>query len=198
MGVKTGSLIAGAGLTSVIIGIGAQSTVGDILSGLFIIFEGHFRVGDIVSINGWTGIIKEIGMRTMTIESTGYSTDYKNQRIINNSDFKDVTNLSRNPSYAVSDIAVPVDADVELIRKLFEAHKTELCDYLDNILEKPVFDGVLDYGDYYKRVRFRVLCEEYDRSGNATLLTRFMGRILEENKLILNVDVFHTKPNRTV
>lgn len=195
LGVKTGSLIAGAGLTSVIIGIGAQSTVGDILSGLFIIFEGHFRVGDIVSINGWTGIIKEIGMRTMTIESTGYSTDYKNQRIINNSDFKDVTNLSRNPSYAVSDIAVPVDADVELIRKLFEAHKTELGNYLDNILDEPVFDGVLDYGDYYKRVRFRVLCEEYDRSGNATLLTRFMGRILEENKLILNVDVFHTKPN---
>lgn len=198
LGVKTGSLIAGAGLTSVIIGIGAQSTVGDILSGLFIIFEGHFRVGDIVSINGWTGIIKEIGMRTMTIESTGYSTDYKNQRIINNSDFKDVTNLSRNPSYAVSDIAVPVDADVELIRKLFEAHKTELSNYLDNILDEPIFDGVLDYGDYYKRVRFRVLCEEYDRSGNATLLTRFMGRILEENKLILNVDVFHTKPNRTV
>ncbi|MDO5776116.1 MAG: mechanosensitive ion channel, partial [Eubacteriales bacterium] len=198
LGVKTGSLIAGAGLTSVIIGIGAQSTVGDILSGLFIIFEGHFRVGDIVSINGWTGIIKEIGMRTMTIESTGYSTDYKNQRIINNSDFKDVTNLSRNPSYAVSDIAVPVDADVELIRKLFEAHKTELSNYLDNILDEPVFDGVLDYGDYYKRVRFRVLCEEYDRSGNATLLTRFMGRILEENKLILNVDVFHTRPNRTV
>ena len=196
LGVKTGSLIAGAGLTSVIIGIGAQSTVGDILSGLFIIFEGHFRVGDIVSINGWTGIIKEIGMRTMTIESTGYSTDYKNQRIINNSDFKDVTNLSRNPSYAVSDIAVPVDADVELIRKLFEAHKAELCKYLDNILEEPVFDGVLDYGDYYKRVRFRVLCEEYDRSGNATLLTRFMGRILEENKLILNVDVFHTKLNK--
>ena len=196
LGVKTGSLIAGAGLTSVIIGIGAQITVGDILSGLFIIFEGHFRVGDIVSINGWTGIIKEIGMRTMTIESTGYSTDYKNQRIINNSDFKDVTNLSRNPSYAVSDIAVPVDADVELIRKLFEAHKAELCKYLDNILEEPVFDGVLDYGDYYKRVRFRVLCEEYDRSGNATLLTRFMGRILEENKLILNVDVFHTKLNK--
>ena len=196
LGVKTGSLIAGAGLTSVIIGIGAQSTVGDILSGLFIIFEGHFRVGDIVSINGWTGIIKEIGMRTMTIESTGYSTDYKNQRIINNSDFKDVTNLSRNPSYAVSDIAVPVDADVELIRKLFEAHKAELCNYLDNILEEPVFDGVLDYGDYYKRIRFRVLCEEYDRSGNATLLTRFMGRILEENKLILNVDVFHTKLNK--
>lgn len=198
LGVKTGSLIAGAGLTSVIIGIGAQSTVGDILSGLFIIFEGHFRVGDIVSINGWTGIIKEIGMRTMTIESTGYSTDYKNQRIINNSDFKDVTNLSRNPSYAVSDIAVPVDADVELIRKLFDAHKTELSNYLDNILDEPIFDGVLDYGDYCKRVRFRVLCEEYDRSGNATLLTRFMGRILEENKLILNVDVFHTKPNRTV
>ena len=194
LGVKTGSLIAGAGLTSVIIGIGAQSTVGDILSGLFIIFEGHFRVGDIISINGWTGIIKEIGMRTMTIESTGYYTDYKNQRIINNSDFKDVTNLSRNPSYAVSDIAVPVDADVDLIRKLFETHKTELCNYLNNILEEPVFDGVSDYGDYYKRVRFRVLCEEYDRSGNATLLTSFMGRILEENRLILNVEVFHAKP----
>lgn len=49
-------MIASAGITSVVIGIGAQNTVGDIIAGFFIVLEGHVRIGDWVRVNDFRGI----------------------------------------------------------------------------------------------------------------------------------------------
>ena len=56
--------LTGAGVLALIIGLGSQSLVADILAGIFIVFEGEFQVGDIVIIDGWRGEVREIGMRT--------------------------------------------------------------------------------------------------------------------------------------
>ena len=67
-GVDTATLLASAGILSIAISLGAKDMVGDILAGLFIIFEGEFRVGDIVMIGDWRGTVLEIGVRTTKIE----------------------------------------------------------------------------------------------------------------------------------
>src|SRR5699024_3524145 len=67
-GVDTATLLASAGILSIAISLGAKDMVGDILAGLFIIFEGEFRVGDIVMIGDWRGTVLEIGVRTTKIQ----------------------------------------------------------------------------------------------------------------------------------
>lgn len=88
LGVDTETLLASAGILSLVIGLGAKDLITDILAGLFIIFEGEFQVGDIVSIGDWTGTVLEVGMRTTKIEKEG------NVKIINNGSISNVVNMT--------------------------------------------------------------------------------------------------------
>jgi len=63
LGIKLDSLVLPAGFLAAAIGFGAQNLVRDIVSGLFIVFEGLFAVGDVVSINGVLGEVEEVGLR---------------------------------------------------------------------------------------------------------------------------------------
>ena len=67
-GVQTPTLLAGAGILGLAISFGAQSLMEDIFSGLFIIFERQFEVGDYIEVAGHEGIVKEI---SLTIENEG-------------------------------------------------------------------------------------------------------------------------------
>ena len=67
-GVNTSTLLASAGVLTLVIGLGAQSLVADVVAGLFIVIEGEYLVGDIVVIDGWRGTVKEIGIRTTKVE----------------------------------------------------------------------------------------------------------------------------------
>ena len=62
----------------------------DILSGLFIIFEGEFRVGDIIMVGDWRGTVVEIGVRTTKIEDGA-----QNIKVIRNSNVSDVINMTK-------------------------------------------------------------------------------------------------------
>ena len=63
------SLIAVASVGSVAVGFGAQSIVKDIFAGFFIVLEDQFGVGDIVTIEGKTGTVESISMRTTQLKS---------------------------------------------------------------------------------------------------------------------------------
>lgn len=67
LGVDTATLLASAGLLTFAVSLGAQGIVSDIIAGLFIIFEGEFRVGDIIQVGGQRGTVMEIGVRTTKI-----------------------------------------------------------------------------------------------------------------------------------
>ena len=68
IGVDSASLWASAGIVTLVVGLGAQSLIKDVIAGIFLVFEGEFRVGDIVTVGGWTGTVLEIGIRTTKIE----------------------------------------------------------------------------------------------------------------------------------
>ena len=116
MGVNTAALIASLGILSLIIGFGAQSLIEDVITGLFIILEGQYHVGDIVTIDGFRGTVTSIGIRTTQITDVG-----GNIKIINNSDIRTLVNLSEVKSLATTIISIAYDADLdqaeEVIRK---------------------------------------------------------------------------------
>ncbi|MBQ1878172.1 MAG: mechanosensitive ion channel, partial [Erysipelotrichaceae bacterium] len=70
-GADSANLLASAGILSLVIGLGSQSLIKDVLAGIFIVFEGEFRVGDIVSIGGFRGTVTDIGLRTTKILGEG-------------------------------------------------------------------------------------------------------------------------------
>ena len=93
-----------------IIGLGSQSLVADILAGIFIVFEGEFQVGDIVIIDGWRGEVTEIGMRTTKLIDAGY-----NIKIVNNSEIKTIINQTQELSLAKAYVSVSYGARIEKI-----------------------------------------------------------------------------------
>ena len=95
LGVNTTAVLAGIGIVGLILGFGAQSLIEDIITGAFIIFEGQYVNGDIIILDDFRGTVRNIGVRTTTIEDAG-----GNLKIVNNSDIRNFQNRSRNRSVA--------------------------------------------------------------------------------------------------
>ena len=69
LGVDVTSILAAAGILGVAIGFGAQSLVKDVITGFFLLFENQFSVGENVTVDGFTGIVQELGFRSTRIRS---------------------------------------------------------------------------------------------------------------------------------
>ena len=143
LGADVLTVIAGLGILALVIGFGAQSLIEDIFAGLFILFEGRFYVGDIISVDGFRGTVKSIGIVSTQISDVG-----GNVRIINNSDIRTLTNLSQVTSVAVSIVSIAYGAD--LVKA--EAVIGELCQKLPSMYptiypQPPRYLGVEDLSE---------------------------------------------------
>ena len=131
-GVNTRAIWESVGVITLIIGLGAQSLIADIIAGIFIIFENEYNVGEIVSIDGLRGTVSEIGIRaTKVTDAAG------NIKIINNSDIKNVVNLSRELSLAVVDCEVSYDVPLELVEKVLKDNLPAMKEKIPQIIEGP-------------------------------------------------------------
>lgn len=143
LGVNLAGIFASLGIMSLIIGFGAQSLIEDAVTGIFIIFEGQYQVGDIIVLDGFRGTVKRIGIRTTCIEDSG-----GNQKIVNNSDIRNMQNRSRNSSVAVCDLCISYDADVREVEKVIAATLPKLhAKYSDLFLACPRYVGVESLGE---------------------------------------------------
>ena len=128
-GASVRSLLAAAGIGGIVIGIGAQSLISDIVNGFFFLFEDQFSVGDMIDAGGITGTVESIGLRTTTVRAfTGEVS------VIPNGSIRTLTNYSRTNSLAIVDIPVALSADADAAMKLmrqeagfFEAGKAHSC-----------------------------------------------------------------------
>lgn len=107
LGFDVAAVLASLGILGLVIGFGAQSLIEDVITGLFIVLEGHIQVGDIIAIDDFRGEVTSIGIRTTALVDAG-----GNERIINNSAIKDLTNLSDNQSVAAVIVGISYNADL--------------------------------------------------------------------------------------
>lgn len=119
IGVKITLLLAGSTALLIGIGLGLQQVFKDLISGLFLLFEGNLKLGDVVELDGIIGIVKEIGFRTTKIESRDNII-----LIIPNSKFieENVINWSiieeRTRFYV--EVGVAYGSDVDLVKRILE------------------------------------------------------------------------------
>src|SRR5690606_6681489 len=97
-GVQTTTLLAGAGIVGLALSFGAQSLIEDVISGLFIIFEEQFLIGDVIEIGSFRGVVTDIGIRVTKFEDINGDI-----RTINNSDIRSAINTSSHLSPAICD-----------------------------------------------------------------------------------------------
>lgn len=174
-GIDTKTLLASAGILTLVIGLGAQRLVSDILAGLFIIFEGEFQVGDIVTIGDFRGRVVEIGVRTTKIEDGS-----KNIKIISNSDVCGVINMTREYSYAWVDVGIEYGESLERVENILEKEFPNIRAHLSNIIDGPFYKGVISLGDNSVNIRVMVLCSEADRIQMERDLNREMKLVFDK------------------
>ena len=124
LGVNMGAIIASLGILSLIIGFGAQSLIEDVITGIFILLEGQYHVGDIIAVGDFRGRVINIGIRTTSIMDDGGDV-----KIVNNSDIREMVNLSDEGSYAYITLPISFEEDLE------KAEKT-VYSVLDSMPEK--------------------------------------------------------------
>ncbi|MFW5995763.1 MAG: mechanosensitive ion channel family protein [Halanaerobiaceae bacterium] len=137
------SFLAGAGIVGVALGFGAQTLVKDIINGFFILFEDQFGVGDYIETADVQGVVKQVGLRTTSIESRGGE-----EHIIPNSEIRQVTNYSMDTIRVIVDIGVAYDARSEKVIEVLEKMCQEVAEEKGDIIEEgPTVLGVQELGD---------------------------------------------------
>lgn len=178
VGVDTKTLLASAGILSLVVGLGAKSLVEDILAGLFIIFEGEFRVGDIVTIGDWRGTVIEIGIRTTKVEEGS-----KNIKVISNSQVSGVINMTKFHSYASADIGIEYGESLERVESILEKELPKVKARVKSIQEGPFYKGVVSLADSSVVIRIVAQCAEADRIQLGRDLNRELKILFDNNDI---------------
>lgn len=158
LGVNVSTIIASVGVLALIVGFGAESLIEDVITGLFMLLENQYNVGDIVEVSGFRGVVSNISIRTTAI------TDISgNIKIINNSDMKNILNRSSIISKAASEIAIPYATDLEKLESEIPALMKEIYEKNSDVMKsEPVYLGVQALADSAIVLKFVVEVSESD------------------------------------
>ncbi len=176
LGLDSGSLLASAGVLSLVIGLGAQSLIKDILAGIFIVFEGEFRVGDIVTISGFRGTVMDIGLRTTKIMAGS-----GNIKIFNNSDISGVLNMTKETSIAWITIDIEYGQDIDYVEAVLNRDLPALKEKNTKILDGPSYVGVTELGASGVTIGIMAKCSEKDVRGVNRYLNKEVLQIFYKN-----------------
>lgn len=173
VGVDTATLLASAGILTLAISFGAKDLVTDLLCGLFIIFEGEFRVGDSISVGANTGTVMEIGIRTTKINDGS-----DNVIVLRNSAISNVINRTKLDSFAIVDVNITVGEDLPYIENLFERELPNIATRQPMIIDGPFYRGVVTLTSSEMTLRVMARCSEKNRSALERNLKREMRLLL--------------------
>ena len=156
-GVDTSTLLASAGILALIIGLGAQSLIADIIAGFFIVFEEEYQVGDIITIDGFRGTVADIGIRVTKIIDAG-----GNIKIVNNSDIKSIINQTSELSVAKCVMSIDYDESVERVEVVFKKNLEKIKKNIPGIVEGPIYKGINQLNTSSVDLFFIAKCKEED------------------------------------
>jgi small-conductance mechanosensitive channel len=154
IGVNTGPIMGSVAILGLAISFGSQNLVRDVVNGFFILLENQFAVGDVVTINGKTGSVEKISIRSTWIrQATG------DLHVIPNGGITVVSNLTRGWSKATCEIGVSYNADLAQVKEVINAvGEIMYADeaWREQLDEAPQWIGVTSLGDSSVVVRTQV------------------------------------------
>jgi small conductance mechanosensitive channel len=139
-GVALAPILASAGIVGVAVGFGAQNLVRDFLSGMFMLLEDQYGVGDIVDLGDASGVVETVGLRITTVRDVNGTVWY-----VRNGEIQRVGNKSQGYAVAVLDVPVAhgtdISAAVDLLART-ATERVEKADIADDVMEAPEVLGI--------------------------------------------------------
>ena len=149
IGIDPAPILAAAGLLGLAVGLGAQNLVDDTVSGFFILFENYYLVGDYIKLEKAEGVVEAIELRNTRIRHPNGQL-----QILRNGDIKSITNYSREYIYAVIDVGVAYDSDLDLVYRVLEDVGKDIQQRFPNdVLEPTQVDGLEEFGTLQLMIR---------------------------------------------
>jgi small conductance mechanosensitive channel len=145
LGIEIGPMLAAAGIVGLAFGFGGQYLIRDIITGLFIIMENQYRIGDVININGIGGLVENITLRKTTLRDLNGTVHH-----IPHGEIKTVSNLTKDFSRVNMNLGIAYSSDLEHVITVVNRVGNELADdplFKDSILKPIQFVRVDDFGD---------------------------------------------------
>ena len=157
-GLNPTALMASAGIVSVVVGIGANSLVGDILAGIFLLMEGNVQVGDVVLVGDFRGYVMELGIRMTKL----FDMDNDNVKIIPNNEVRNVVHLTMRTSIVYNEFQIRYEERIEDVERIVR-EELKNAKKSPRILGGPVYIGVSSLGDNGVTMKMETKCHEPNR-----------------------------------
>ena len=139
-GVDVIPAIAGLGIVGLVIGLGAQRMIQDMIAGFFIVFENHYDIGDVVEVKGFRGTVLELGLKSTTLQHwTGHI------QIFSNSQMSPVINFSRFYSQAIITFSVPYETDIRTMSSTLNEALVNFKSNHDDVISNALVLGVTKF-----------------------------------------------------
>ena len=154
IGVNIAPILASAGIIGLAVGFGAQELVRDFISGFFILLENQVRTGDIAIINGTSGLVEDIQLRTITLRDlSGVVHIFQNGKI------DSLSNRTKVWSAAVFDIGVAYKEDAQQVMDIMKKTGEQLKldpEFQDKIIEPIEILGLDQFADSAQVIKARL------------------------------------------
>ena len=177
LGIPMAPLLASAGVGGIALGFGAQALVKDFLSGIFMIAEDQYGVGDHVRIGEVTGTVEEVTLRiTKVRDASGMAWYVRNGEVLT------VGNVSQGWSTAIIDIPVAYDEDPEHVLSLLQGVANDFDvdeNWSDYLLETPKVAGVESIASGTMTLRLTAKCAPNQQLGVQRELRQRAKRVLD-------------------
>jgi moderate conductance mechanosensitive channel len=141
-GVDPMPVLAGAGVAGVAVGLGAQGLITDLVSGLFILWESYFVVGDYVQIGERAGIVESISLRVTSLRD-----DEGRVHIVPNGKIEGIVNYSKGYVAAEVGVRVNYEEDLDKVYAALEEVSGWVAENVSDALEAPEIEGVDDFSE---------------------------------------------------
>ena len=147
-------ILSAAGIVGLAVGFGAQELVRDFISGFFILLEDGIRAGDVVTLNGTTGTVEKMELRTITLrDSMGVVHIFQNGKV------NTISNMTKGWSAVRFDIGVAYKENLAKVMEVMQQVGDEMYaedEYKSNMLASVEVSGLNNFGDRALEIRARI------------------------------------------
>lgn len=182
-GVDTKGIVTSIGVVGIIIGLAIQDIVADFLAGILILFDNHYTIGDVVTIDGFTGEVVGFGLMTTKLKAANGE-----RMVIANSAFKKVVNYTANNTVHYINIDVAYDTDIDKLEKVLKDMTPEV-EAIDGYVGGYKLLGIQEFAS--SSIKYMVALE--CKSNVRFQVKRDFNMILKRHLNKANIEIPYTK-----
>lgn len=179
-GVDTKTIIASIGVIGAVLGLAMQDLIKDIISGMSILFEDQFRVGDWIQIGTFKGEVIFLGLKTTKVKA--YTGEIK---IISNRMITEVINFNMQNSLAIIDVAVAYESDLQKVERVLYALCIDQQDKIPFLKGKIELLGIQELAENGVIYRIVAPCKAMEHYGVERLLRKAIKVAFDHNHIVI-------------